>query len=326
MAEFDTDAWLERIRNSPEAKKRRAAREKLLATETPEEKVIREAEEAEREARYLALSEEWAKEYYFPVRNHGGHALPRSGYLGYPKNEDGSLVYNADGTCAGPQYSDIVTGMDLNMRDHRKCYYCDEVVETHITRAGNLAVNTRCEYADGVPLKFQLAVPSGFMVVGNDFRQMGDWLHPNDSFEDETHKGLMPRMGDGAQNTVNTSHWYADRGLAHAYVGNSCPHLYRTGDDTYTMSSGGWDRVTDEDIEPDGESIAYVCTDLWWYSICDYDEWIKRGGSDKFDSYTTKVAVTPGVYEFDHHITEAGFDRDGPGVTHFTDIYLVEKY
>lgn len=86
-------------------------------------------------------------------------------------------------------------------------------------------------------------------------------------------------------------------GCAQAFVGNSCPGVYRVGEDEFVITRVAFDDETDETVEPKGESVASICTDLWWYSIVDLDEFNRRGCDE---DQITKVEVRPGVYKFTH--------------------------
>jgi hypothetical protein len=46
-------------------------------------------------------------------------------------------------------------------------------------------------------------------------------------------------------------------------------------------------------------AVASVCTDLWWYSIVDHDDFVRRK-VDLNESYYDVVKCKPGVYRFKH--------------------------
>lgn len=132
-----------------------------------------------------------------------------------------------------------------------------------------------CPYPQGYPAyTFELNVPSGKMVVGNDFRD------------------IFPVIEEYAINYAfgcqTTSDAYASVGLAHAYVGNSCPSVYRKNKSTLFVGNK---------LSQLGKRVAGICTDLWWYSIADYDEYIRRGGDH---TNVEVINVHPGLYQFTH--------------------------
>ena len=167
------------------------------------------------------------------------------------------------------------------------CYICGEEVQWE-TNGVNLRAQSRCAYPNGIPLVFELNIPSGNMIVGNDFRPEFDHqLDHQRDFNVNTAMGCVK----------NTKAMEAI-GCAHAFVGNSCPGVYETGKDTFIVASGGYDEKKDKAIEPEGKLVASICTDLWWYSIVDEREFKKRGCVDKYQF--DRVAVRPGAYRFTH--------------------------
>lgn len=145
-----------------------------------------------------------------------------------------------------------------------------------------------CEFPDGLPpVEWELNVPSGRLVVANDLRDLFPLME--DDFDVNTQSGC--RL---------TTLAYAEHGMSHASVGNTCPGVYRCSDGSYKVASPPWE---DSDPMPefDGTRLAGVCTDLWWYSICDKDEFEKRlkhFGREAEDFSVKVVDVEPGVYRF----------------------------
>jgi len=159
-----------------------------------------------------------------------------------------------------------------------------------------------CPYPEGLPLtEWELNVPSGKLVVANDFRD------------------LFPLLEEGVVD-LNTAFGcrqmalaYAACGMSHAFVSNTNPGVYRCSDGTYKIANPPreekWDPVENRyvEIDPipvfDGVRVAGICTDLWWYSICDYAEFERRCAM--FDQNpggfnVSVVDVEPGVYRFRH--------------------------
>jgi len=135
---------------------------------------------------------------------------------------------------------------------------------------------------------FELNVPSGVMVVGNDFRDHFNFL--GDFNTDEI---------DGR---VKTTEAMAEVGCAHAFVGNSCPGMYLVGENEFVIAS------VMEGKEP-GVKVASICTDLWWYSIVDKDEFLRRGFVGMYAD-AQEVSVRPGVYRFAHNLWRAEEEND----------------
>ena len=175
-----------------------------------------------------------------------------------------------------------------------------------------------CEYPDGIQTTtWELNVPSGALVVANDLRE---WF-PLGIGED----GDIPSINTviGCQQTALA---YAAVGLAHGIVGNSCPGVYqldpkgtrhhrRTRFKIANPPSAwvedpetGKERKMDPPPSMEGTRVAGICTDLWWFSICDRDELLRRmkfdAGAEAAaidDAGGTAVPVRPGVYRFIHN-------------------------
>lgn len=152
---------------------------------------------------------------------------------------------------------------------------------------------TQCPFPEGLgPTIVELNVPSGKMVVANDLRH------------------LFPVMGDYNINRADgmrkTTLAYAKAGMAHAYVGNSCPGFYRCSEEKFVIGVG-----TPNPKWPDfkrSREVARIGTDLWWYSVCDYDEYIRRGG----ELSESVVKCSPGVYQFKHVYEDCDHSSRGP--------------
>lgn len=160
-----------------------------------------------------------------------------------------------------------------------------------------------CPFPDGVPAnEWELNVPSGRIVVANDLRNQFPLTISTDD---------MPSVNTLA-GCRTTSQAYAAVGLAHGFVGNTCPGVYCLGEGKYEISSFYEKDEDEEDAVPTKpkpraapkKKVASICTDLWWYSICDADEWKRRarkfGGTLK-DVGAKTVKVKPGVYRFKHN-------------------------
>ena len=152
------------------------------------------------------------------------------------------------------------------------------------------------------PLKFTLEVPSGFLAVGNDFRSIGD----GKSFKDEDFD-INTVVG-----TIQTTESYAEQGLAHGFVGNSCPVLFWNEKENllsigaelkkefadYPEAEEEEDYEWTNPVDPDLKEVGYICTDLWWYSIMDRDKYVEMGG---VLDHADIIEVPAGTYEFEHH-------------------------
>ena len=163
--------------------------------------------------------------------------------------------------------------------------------------------NTPCDNPGGIKEwnAGRVDIPSGVMVIANDFRNLA-------------FKEMPDRYVNDHLECCNTANDYAEVGIFHSYVGNSCPGVYVKGD-VITIANPPWDEETDEHIDINiGEQQGSVCTDLWWWSGMDKDLYLERMAR-KFDEDTERkwtpeereefiardvedeVQVEPGVYE-----------------------------
>ena len=164
-----------------------------------------------------------------------------------------------------------------------------------------------CKYPDGLPPnEWELNVPSGKLAVANDLRELFP-LPEDEEFDINSNIGC--RL---------TTLAYAANGLAHAFVGNTCPGVYQCENGVLREhglfkianppSKEKWSekRKAYVPFKPkkkfEDTRVAGICTDLWWYSICDHDEFkrrCKRFGQKP--SGVEVIDVPPGVYRFHHY-------------------------
>lgn len=172
----------------------------------------------------------------------------------------------------------------------RSCPICDQDLAFEMN-GKILRPTTECKYPDGMVIEFELNVPSGKIVAKDDLRE---WFNYYGDFNINSSIGVM-------QTTLEME----KIGCAYGFVGNSCPGIYRQEDDTYIIAIGAYVDEDHSDIEPLGKHVAGICTDLWWYSLVDYDEFRRRAGDVKPDEIGAEIFdVKPGVYHFHH------FERD----------------
>lgn len=176
-----------------------------------------------------------------------------------------------------------------------------------------------CPYPLGLgPTIFELNVPSGKMVVANDMRK------------------LFPVIRDYSINhaigILKTEMAYAEVGMAHCFVGNSSPGMYRMqGTDRFVIGPKGLSLRQNPKWAAKDKSrqVAGICTDLWWFSICDYDEFVKRNKSKPLNEHGYEtVSCKPGVYQFKHVYRSCDHDAyDSPQIyTYIKRIRKPDKY
>lgn len=197
----------------------------------------------------------------------------------------------------------------------RSCRYCGEDIGYLETNGVSVRIDEKpCSAPDGAPpTVWELNVPSGKFVVANDLRC------------------LFPVAGDFDTNFIHgrvlTILAYAKQGLAHAFVGNSCPGFYKCPGDSFKIANepyncgeddhdcDGYDHTEATTFE--GRLVASICTDLWWYSVCDHAEYTRRlqkyATEDEIEYINSGVKIVdtkPGVYRFTYD-NESYYDADG---------------
>lgn len=204
-----------------------------------------------------------------------------------------------------------ISGMSLDP----ECAMCGSRVRLDV-RDGAIVAREPCPLPDGITSVVTLAVPSGRMIVTDDLRGV---------------YGRWDEEGMASYNSVLGQHQaieaMAREGCAYGPVGNTCPGMYRTGEDAYVIASVGWDEERDgAQVPPGWTLVAGIITDLWAYSIADYADWQARGGDVTWFARPEPgwdwdlVDVTPGTYEFTHHTGEPSFDRDAAGTVTFAHV------
>ncbi len=203
----------------------------------------------------------------------------------------------------------------LRMSGMRTCPYCgDDEFDTETNGQVVRLTGEPCKFPDGLPLtEWELNVPSGKLVVANDLRRIFP-LPEDEDFDVNTTRGCR-----------QTALAYAANGMAHAFVGNTCPGVYKLGDGLFKIANEPW-----EDAKPrpkfEGKRVAGICTDLWWYSICDHAEFerrCKRFKQKAKDFMVDVVDVKPGVYRFRHD--EDARSHDGPAEIVYTKFEWVRE-
>ncbi|ATM24504.1 hypothetical protein SMD44_p10005 (plasmid) [Streptomyces alboflavus] len=194
-----------------------------------------------------------------------------------------------------------------------RCGFCDERPVYRVTDK-TIKVESPCPYPDGLTTEITLKVPSGKVIVTDDLRSVY-------SCDDSGFASYNSALGQ-----AQVVHAMAAVGCAYGPVGNSCPGLYRTGPDTYIIARPGYD----EDDTPDPafsryDFLAGITTDLWAYSIADFEHWKSRGGDpDKLGWDVSVVDITPGTYRFTHHSGEHDFNPDVPGTVTFAHVERID--
>ena len=183
------------------------------------------------------------------------------------------------------------------------CYVCGEHIAFYLENK-RIYADKECPYKNGFPeIEVEIDVPSGQLVLYNDLRK------------------YYPKEESRYVNYLNEikleSEDYANKGLIHIFVGNTCPGIYKEKEDRLIIGSY-YDPDTDEDMRKD-IMVGSICTDLWWYGATDRSDFERKSGMTVADfdvaeekrGYWTRlniVNVTPGRYKATgrHHLVDDG--------------------
>lgn len=187
-----------------------------------------------------------------------------------------------------------------------------------------------CPYPNGYPIwSVEINCRSGYLVFDDDLRE---WFRDAEKRSEERERSTRITF-----ETEAGMHWtaldYAKDGCFTAFIGNSNPRICRSLEDPNTILLGNpmEEPGTDEPKEAlaGTETIGWINTCLWWFSVADFVELHKRdriievreGDTWKFKpdpawrerdaelpQFATKVAVEPGRYRMTYLFPKANRD------------------
>ena len=197
----------------------------------------------------------------------------------------------------------------LTMDDHNAL--CEHVAKDTLYFADYEVVDGYVQRIKYEPFTCEF-VTTGKVVIENDLRE----------FFTDCDFNVNATVG-----TIRTMKHYAEQKMLHGFVGNSCPGLYLNREQGLIHIGADYDQETDETILPAGfdpESIAWVCTDLWWYSIVDLEVLKERvpGFKEKdpekwSEGGLTVVEIPAGTWKLTHKygVSETGYHENLPYAT-----------
>ena len=162
-----------------------------------------------------------------------------------------------------------------NSYSYSGCPYCPSK-QGFETDGSVLRPTEPCPHPNGLVTEFDLNVPSGMVVINDDLRDLCRIASKRDI---NTRYGVHLAILD-----------YANNGLACGFgIGNTCPTVARQKGGVYTIGH-----------RQGGRKVASICTDLWAYSIMDYDEALKRSAYYGVEIRGDIVKIPAGLYRFQH--------------------------
>lgn len=188
-----------------------------------------------------------------------------------------------------------------------RCFCCGQEISLYYD-GKKFFLESPCPYPEGIPLAVELNIPSGVMMIRDDLRE--DFEIPcmpekyGDFYSANYHIGA-----------VRTSLLASEFGCAHFMVGGGFPRVYRQDSRNLIVVKNGYNEEDDREVCPEGDLVATVDTRLWWYSVVDKDEYLRRGCEGKYDGIQ-EIKVEPGVYRFTHlvHLRSFAREKDRPTV------------
>lgn len=167
-----------------------------------------------------------------------------------------------------------------------------------------------CEFADKETIITHLNVPSGKIIVNDDLREVF---------------GEPEKIGRASYNTtkgvVDIIKGMEQLNVAYGAIGNSCPTLYQTGENEYAIVPCPEDLLEEEGYDGSNwKEVGIIITDLWAYSLADYNDYLARGGSEVvsdgyYNNQTPYVLnVEPGEYVFEYYGFQDEIDLRNQGI------------
>lgn len=192
---------------------------------------------------------------------------------------------------------------------YNKCYHCGEEIKFEI---GNDYIKeiSKCTRID--KYSFDIAVPSGKLIFcdwpdeGRDVLERLEEQFNSSSFDINNKKGCF-----------QMSEAYSKYNIASFFVGNSCPGILQKGNTIYVESA--FYEESDENAEnpiysnKEATLKGNVCTDLWWVTAFDLEEYNKLTGrklTPKECGAHVTLDVEPGIYRFTYDSNASSWNCD----------------
>lgn len=138
-------------------------------------------------------------------------------------------------------------------------------------------------------------ISSGKVILENDLRE----YFKHCDFDINSRTGIIQTMDH-----------YQKQGMLHGFVGNSCPTFWmnEAGDEIAIGSKMKTviDENGEEDYEDDMEGYTewgWVCTDLWWYSLVDYEVFkgLSKLTDEAIERDYTVLDLEAGEWKLEHY-------------------------
>lgn len=193
------------------------------------------------------------------------------------------------------------------------CYVCGERLFFMYDGDKTVTCTTECKHQSGLfPYSFEIDIPSGKFIADDDLRRCAS--------KEINEKGNAANIvTEGGIIEYIKAYLEADIGIF--FVGNTCPGVYRIGENRFLVGNLGTDEdgeertltkadleIIEHDIDGDTDKAASITTDLWWVSIMDYDKFLASCAERGEDAEKTlshwalnTVETAPGRYRITYN-------------------------
>ena len=149
-----------------------------------------------------------------------------------------------------------------------------------------------------------IKVPTGQLMISDWYEEGKEVIGHLDDYD----RDIQSRLGK-----VKRTMDYAKENIAHFYVGNSSPTVFQK-DSGLLFGSMGYDGGSG------ARETGFVCTDLWWVTVCDYTVYekiaIEKHGEEKGkqlaelakENADVNIQVEPGTYKLTYYIQPSDVD------------------
>lgn len=197
----------------------------------------------------------------------------------------------------------VFEGQEISIRSQSlgTCQNCGERIKWKRGPDSSITAATACTVSNGTTYSNTINIASGRIVFADSLFHVFPEL--------KKRKGLDYNSAVGRKEFARR---LAENNIAYGSVINTSPTLYldtiRGGLAIADVFDDYYDE--DEDSTPEGwKELGLIITDLWAYSITDYDTFMNYGG-DPDDPRVTIAEIPAGKYTFTHYADQASFDDD----------------
>ncbi len=196
----------------------------------------------------------------------------------------------------------------LEITSSNKCPSCDAYMNLFINYDKNTIesqnhINDCIVKKEKKTISVTLDSPSGKIVFLN---------HPKNFFKDERENRYEVSI-NSTLGRIEETKFYASHNIGFFCVGNTVVDLMKKGNKISAISYNDED---DKEIEKykNHENLGYVCCDVWWYTVLDYDLFINLCQQHNVDPESmeyTVAQIDSKKYKVVHNLKSSSDDYNG---------------